>query len=92
MFHEIIWSTPMWKAGEIPAPRRDCVYIAKHNSRLQDGLQGLFVAHVYLFFSFQLDNLTYPCALVHLFKPLRDEPDPDTGMWIFQPDCDQDGY
>jgi hypothetical protein len=41
--------------------------------------------HVYLLFSFQLDNIDYLCALVHWFNTYGEEPDPDIGMWIVQP-------
>ncbi|KAJ7692006.1 hypothetical protein B0H16DRAFT_1222483, partial [Mycena metata] len=28
----------------------------------------------------------YQCALVHWFIPVGDAPDPDTGMWVVEPE------
>ena len=33
----------------------------------------------------------YPCALVEWFTPVGNEPDDITGMWIVQPEIDDDG-
>jgi hypothetical protein len=52
---------------------------------LEQGFRDLIIVRVYLLFSFQLDNINYPCALVHWFNTYGEEPDPDTGMWIIQP-------
>jgi hypothetical protein len=92
MFSEMIRSTPMWKKGEICAPRRDCIYVAKRDYQVQNGFRDLLVARVRLFFSFRIRATSYQCALVHWFYPIRDAPDPDTGMWMVQPARDPRGY
>jgi hypothetical protein len=96
MYWQVIRSTPLWKHGGIAAPQQDCVFVAKGSSSdsesdslaedvLEQGFQDLIIACVYLLFSFQLDDIDYPCALVHWFNMYGEEPDPDTGMWIVQP-------
>lgn len=92
MYREVIRSTPSWRKGEITAARRDCVFLAKGDAGIQDGFRGLLVARVYLLFSFKLQGTTYPCALVCWFETFGDGPDPDTGMWITQPEFDNHGY
>lgn len=92
MYREVIRSTPVWKKGEITAPRRDCIFVAQGDSEPQDGFRGLNVARVYLFFSFELDAVTYSCALVQWFSVFGEEADPDTGMWVVTPDQDAHGY
>jgi len=95
MYHEMIRSTPMWSKCDIKAPRRDCVYIsngAADPDAPPDGFRALLVARVYLFFSFRLQETTYPCALIRWYSTLGDDPDPDTGMWIVQPEDDANGY
>lgn len=92
MYREVIHSNPSWKKGEITAPQRDCVFIAKGDAELQDGFRGLLVAQVHLFLSFRHEGITYPCALVHWFSTFGEEPDPDTGIWMVVPDRVDDGY
>ena len=81
MHRERIYSTPSWRQGPC---HYDCVFIEKDPTL--DGFQGMHVACVYLFFSFTHNNITYPCALVHWFSPISNEPCEDTGMWIVEPD------
>lgn len=50
------------------------------------------VGRVHLFFSFELEEEVYDCALVHFFSKSFDDPDPDNGMWIVKPDVDRNGY
>ncbi|KAI9435662.1 hypothetical protein BJY52DRAFT_1159252 [Lactarius psammicola] len=51
------------------------------------GMRGLLVTCILLFFSFIHDNSTkYPCALVHWFSNVGDEPCDETGMWIVKLD------
>ena len=52
---------------------------------------GLDVARVQLFFSFNFENDSYPCALVHWFSHISNGPDEDTGMWMVEPDFDVNG-
>ena len=56
------------------------------------GVRGLDVARVHLFFSFALGEETFECALIHGFCKCFTDPDPDNGLWIFEPDYSQDGY
>ncbi|KAF8266445.1 hypothetical protein EI94DRAFT_1772091 [Lactarius quietus] len=83
LHHERICSTASWYGG--PA-RRDCVFVG--NSDLPDapGMRGLLVAQVHLFFSLIHDGIKYPCALVHWFSLVGDEPCNKTGMWKVTPD------
>ena len=55
------------------------------------GMRGLLVAQVFLFFKFTHLGTVYPCALVHWFEPVGNEPCPDTGMWIIRPEIGEDG-
>jgi hypothetical protein len=82
MRHERIRSTKSWYNG---APRRDCVFIGNSDSD-EPGFAGLHVARVLLFFSFNHDMVTYPCALVHWFSTVGDTPCDETGMWMVEPD------
>ena len=50
------------------------------------GIWGLEVACAHLFFSFTLNGVTYPCALVHLFSHMTDMPNDITGMYTAKPD------
>jgi len=83
---EHIRATPRWQGGD---PRYDCVFVNTDPSK--DGMRGLEVARVHLFFSFKYQNITYPCALVQWYSHDGDEPDEDTGMWIVEPDSYPDG-
>lgn len=57
------------------------------NTRSKDGIHGMEVARVLCFFSFSYghDLETFPCALVHWFKLVSDEPNPGNGMWMVKP-------
>ena len=70
-------------------PRYDCVFVEKDPSLA--GFCGLFVAQVILFFSFSYCNVFYPCALVRWFSVIGEKPCPDTGMWMVEPEFDEDG-
>lgn len=50
------------------------------------------IARVHLFFSFEIGDELFSCALVHHFHKSFDNPDPDNGMWIIEPDFDRNGY
>jgi hypothetical protein len=84
MYREVIRSTPFWPRGDIPGPRRDCIFVDIGNST-NLGMKGLQVARVYLFFKFSHNSTTYPCALVRWYST-REEPDASTGMWIVEPE------
>ena len=49
------------------------------------GILGLEVAHAYLFFSFTLNGVKYPCALVHWFSCTTDTLSDVTGMYTIEP-------
>lgn len=86
MHFEHIRATPLWRNGP---PRYDCAFVDLDPSL--DGLRGLGVVRILQFFSFSFDGVFYPCALVHWFSAVGDEPDEDTGMWIVEKDFDLDG-
>ena len=83
MRREHIRATSSWRQG--PA-RYDCAFV---NSRPElEGMRGLDVVRILLFFSFEFETVTYPCALVHWFSLVDEERDEDTGMWMVQPDVE----
>ena len=86
MCREVLRSTPSWRRG---APRCDCAYVVDDDSK--DGFRGMSVVRVRLFFSFEYNSVTYPCALVDWFKKMGRAPDDVTGMWIVEPELDQHG-
>ncbi|KAJ6475417.1 hypothetical protein C8R45DRAFT_935050 [Mycena sanguinolenta] len=49
---------------------------------------GLVIGQVFLVLSFVFGDEEYQCALVHWFVPEGDVPDPDTGMWVVEPDAE----
>lgn len=55
-------------------------------------MRGLDIARVHLFFSFEVGDEVFSCALLHHFCKSFDDPDPDNGMWIVEPDLDRRGY
>ena len=55
-------------------------------------MRGLDIARVHLFFSFEVGDEAFSCALVHHFCKSFDDPDPDNGMWIVEPDFDSSKY
>lgn len=81
MRRERIRAVRSWRKGP---PRYDCAFINTDSSA--EGMRGLDIVRVRLFFSIRSRGVTYPCALVHWFSRLGDAPDEDTGMWIVQPD------
>jgi hypothetical protein len=86
MLRYVIRSAPTWRNG--PA-RHDCVFI-EHDPTLP-GFQGLYVAQVILFFSFCFRGVDYSCALVRWFETIGDQPCPNTGMWMVEPEFDVNG-
>ena len=83
MRREIIRCTGirLWRNKQ---PRLDTVFVETDPE--QPGMRGMHVARTYLFFSFYLGNVLYPCALIHWFEAIDDVPDEDTGMWIVEPE------
>ena len=89
MYRETIRSTLKWKSGSTITPRCDCIFI--DNGSDEPGVKGLDVARVYLFFSFEIEGKSYPCALIHNFHRMFTEPDPDNGLWVVEPEYNQNG-
>ncbi|KAJ7916694.1 hypothetical protein B0H13DRAFT_2231598 [Mycena leptocephala] len=81
MRRERIRSTPKWRKH---GPRRDCAFVVENE--MEHGFRGMSVVRVRLFFSFTHDGVDYPCALVDWFKKVGRSPDPETGMWIVEPE------
>lgn len=81
MCHERIRAVGSWRKGP---GRYDTIFVNADSS--MEGMRGLEVARVRLFFSFSHDGVKYPCALVHWFSRVGDLPDERTGMWLVEPD------
>jgi hypothetical protein len=79
MRRELIRANPSWRGG---TPRYDCVLI--NTDPVRHGLRGMDVARILSFFSFEFQDLLYPCALVQWFTKVDEEPDDLTGMWIVE--------
>ena len=92
MKREQIHAVDCWRKGP---GRCDTLFINTGSDDVDDlsthGILGLEVGHAHLFFSFTLDGVKYPCALVHWFSCTSDIPSPVTGMYIVEPDCLADG-
>jgi hypothetical protein len=85
MYRETIRSNPNWH-GKFS--RYDTVFV-ETDSELS-GMAGLTIARLLLLFSLKVEDRKYSCALIHwMFR--TDEPDPDTGMWVVQPEYERDG-
>ncbi|KAG2047655.1 hypothetical protein BDR06DRAFT_985095 [Suillus hirtellus] len=81
MRHEHIWATPSWRIGE---PRHDCIFV-NMGVDFNSPMNGLAVARVLCFFSFNYWISYYPCAIVHWYSYVHEEHDPDTGMYVVMP-------
>jgi len=86
MRREYIRATPAWRNGR---PRYDMVFLNSDPS--QEGMRGLEVARVMIFFSFVHEGKQYPCALIHWFSRIGEEPDEDTGLWVVKPEFYDNG-
>ncbi|KAJ6494335.1 hypothetical protein C8R45DRAFT_1135098 [Mycena sanguinolenta] len=78
MYRERIRSNPNWHGY----PRRDTVLIDVGS----DIMGGIVIGRVHLFFSFDFAERLYECALVNWLTPVGNSPDPDTGMWVVEPE------
>jgi len=85
MRREHIRAVPSWRKGP---PRYDTVFI---NTGSEDSINGMEVGRVLCFFSFCHSGETFPCALIHWFKCINNEPDTDTGLWMVRPSFHKDG-
>jgi hypothetical protein len=81
MRRELIRATPSWRDGP---PRYDCAFF--NSDPDQDGMRGLDIVRVLLFFALPFRGKLYPCALVRWYTRLGDELHPDVGMWVVEPE------
>ncbi|KAK1222162.1 hypothetical protein PQX77_015008 [Marasmius sp. AFHP31] len=81
MYYEHIRSSPSFRQMH---PRRDTVFVQINPD--QAVIKGMVVARILMFFSFKYLAATQPCALVDWYVPSDDAPDPDTGMWVVEPE------
>ena len=79
MRRECIRATPSWHKGP---PRYDCALVTTDPNL--NGIHGLDVARVLLFFSLEFQNKEYPCALIQWYIKTSEEPDEVTGMWTVE--------
>ncbi|KAJ6556913.1 hypothetical protein B0H10DRAFT_1847268 [Mycena sp. CBHHK59/15] len=86
MFRQRIRAVRAWRGAP---PRYDCIFV-EQDAELP-GFRGLLAARVLLFMSFKSEGVMYPCALVTWFSAIGDEPCPDVGMWMVEPDLDGRG-
>ncbi|KAG1737260.1 hypothetical protein EDB19DRAFT_1895859 [Suillus lakei] len=86
MCYERIRTVGTWRNGP---GCYDCVFVSTDLSA--NGMHGLDIARVRLFFSLKHDGITYPCALVQWFKCVADSPDEIMGMWVVEPELLEDG-
>jgi hypothetical protein len=88
MRRERMRAIPTWRRGK---GRYDTIFIANGDGK-GSGMQSLLVARARRFFSLRTrGGRTIPCALVHWWTVQGDACDEDTGMWIAEPDFDEDG-
>jgi hypothetical protein len=85
MRREQIRATPSWRKGP---GRYDTVFI---NTKSEEGINGMEIGRVLCFFSFDHSHENFPCALVHWFRVIGNEPDASTGMWMVRPSFHEDG-
>ncbi|KAG5636033.1 hypothetical protein H0H81_009333 [Sphagnurus paluster] len=86
MHHERIRSHPDWR-GQYP--RYDTVFVETDADT--PGMRGMTVGRVLLFFSFEYEEILYPCALVNWLVLVGDAPDTETGLWLVKPEFDGGG-
>lgn len=53
-----------------------------------DVMAGMLIARVLAFISFEYNGMKYSCAVVEWFLPCSEEPDPSTGMWVAEPEIE----
>ncbi|KAI6109271.1 hypothetical protein EDD17DRAFT_1487698 [Pisolithus thermaeus] len=79
MHQEYICATPAWRQE---GPQYDCVFVMT-GPELEGmhSMHGMGIACILHFFSFKSGGIYYPCAVMHWFDRIGDEPDETTGMW-----------
>ncbi|KAJ7771418.1 hypothetical protein DFH07DRAFT_866418 [Mycena maculata] len=78
MYREHIRSNPRWHGYA----RQDTVLVNVGGPVMG----GIIIGRVMLFFSFVFGEKEYQCVLVHWLVPVGEGPDPDTGMWVVEPE------
>ncbi|KAI6040530.1 hypothetical protein EDC04DRAFT_2867574 [Pisolithus marmoratus] len=80
MHQEYICTTPAWRQE---GPRYDCVFVMTGlELEGMHGMHGMDIARVLHFCLFKSGGIYYPCAVMHWFHHIGDEPDETTGMWM----------
>ncbi|KAI6005408.1 hypothetical protein EDC04DRAFT_2871760 [Pisolithus marmoratus] len=77
---EYIHSCPMWRNE---GPHMDCVFVGTDPE--VSGMHAYSIVCIVAFFSFNYKGVTYPCAAIHWFDIIGNEPDDDMGMWMVCP-------
>ncbi|KAJ7745480.1 hypothetical protein DFH07DRAFT_748950, partial [Mycena maculata] len=77
MYRERIRSNPNWHGSYA---RYDTVFVETDAER--EGMLGMSIGGVFLFFSFTFQDITHSCALVHWLSLPSETPDRDTSMWV----------
>ncbi|KAL6297966.1 hypothetical protein BKA93DRAFT_820601 [Sparassis latifolia] len=85
MHREHLRANPVWCRH---TPRFDCALVNRDPNLA--GMLSIDVVRIRLLFSFKHAGHQYPCALIHWFQCVCDQPD-DTGMWIVRPETDEQG-
>jgi hypothetical protein len=85
MRRERIRATSRWRND---GSRYDCIFV--NTDPTEDGMRGLQIARVRLFFCFKYEGVDYPCALIDWYSHIGDGPDEDTGMWMVERDITPD--
>jgi len=79
--HKQIRATPSWYHGP---ECYDTVFVNTDDGH--EGMLGMHVAWVLCLFVLPCtDGLSYPCALIHWFDYIAEDPDELTGMWMVKP-------
>ncbi len=81
MKRERVRAVTSWRGG--PA-RYDTVFI-KEREDVNSITNGLTIARVQLFFTFNLNGQRHECALIEDYHYIDSSADEDTGMWIVRP-------
>lgn len=51
---------------------------------------SLYATCIHLFILFKFVSRLYECAAIKWYVPVADEPDKDTGMWVVEPEFNND--
>ncbi|KAF8130554.1 hypothetical protein EV363DRAFT_1450363 [Boletus edulis] len=80
-------SAMFYAPSDVSGPRFDCAFVNANPETVP--MNGLEVIRILAFFSFHFQGNYYPCAAVHWYDRVGDEPDNDTGMWLVRPQFNQ---